>query len=204
MSAVNGPLGRTSAPELDLPGGSPPIGTRRPPVATNDLVRGEQYGPRGQAPIPIGPPVARIRPRTNERPDRIAPHPATGYPVRPPVPAIPGTTAHEPPSHEPLSTSEGGTTVPIPNVEVTNPPAVDLGLVIDQLVAVLAPSGAPFYWWPVEHRRHAIAGRRPAAPSGTTGQSLCGKEITLPEDDRYTWLWPSCAECWDAAKALRR
>lgn len=94
--------------------------------------------------------------------------------------------------------------MPLSNVLPADPRLVNLGLAIDQLVAALTPNGAPFYWWPVQSRRHAVAGRRPHTPTGSAGRTLCGHDLVLPADDKYTWLWPSCPDCWDAAKALRR
>lgn len=75
--------------------------------------------------------------------------------------------------------------------------------VLTALIDALNPDAPKFYWWPAHRERHAFWGNRIEPAAGSTGATLCGEPVTFRELVRDAWLWPSCQECWDTAKALR-
>jgi hypothetical protein len=57
-----------------------------------------------------------------------------------------------------------------------------------------------FQWLPANGQRHAVPGGRVALGEEIT--TLVGEKVTVPSQrrDSDAWLWPTCIECYDAAK----
>ncbi|KAA5829203.1 hypothetical protein F1721_26420 [Saccharopolyspora hirsuta] len=63
----------------------------------------------------------------------------------------------------------------------------------------------PFHWTPADGQRHASADAHPPGalvyPDGTEVTTLCERTV-LAESGDMAWLWPTCADCNAAARAL--
>lgn len=60
-----------------------------------------------------------------------------------------------------------------------------------------------FQWWPVDRGRHAIDGE---LEPGDEGETLCGvpTAYTGRRRTKEEWGWPTCAECHEAARHMKR
>ncbi|MCA1189690.1 MULTISPECIES: zinc finger protein [unclassified Saccharopolyspora] len=58
------------------------------------------------------------------------------------------------------------------------------------------------YWRPVDGVRHAVDSAERPHP-GQRRTALCGVALTIAKASDEQWLAPTCAACWDVARALR-
>lgn len=64
----------------------------------------------------------------------------------------------------------------------------------------------PFTWVPAAGQRHASTDPLPSGsgheyPADVTVRSLCGREVVSASGE-LPWLWLTCAECDDEARAI--
>ncbi|MFR9729328.1 zinc finger protein [Saccharopolyspora sp. MS10] len=62
--------------------------------------------------------------------------------------------------------------------------------------------GPVAYWRPVSGVRHAVDPGEPPHP-GQARTALCGAELKITKASAEDWLAPTCAACWEVARALR-
>ncbi|MGI8308910.1 zinc finger protein [Saccharopolyspora hattusasensis] len=63
-------------------------------------------------------------------------------------------------------------------------------------------AGLVAYWRPVDGVRHGLSPVELPYP-GQERETLCGTTVTVVKTTAIDWLSPTCAACWDEARARR-
>lgn len=65
----------------------------------------------------------------------------------------------------------------------------------------LVPPRRPFVWCPLDGQRHAV-GRAERDGTADVLRTLCGAVLPRASSGDDEALWPTCDDCWAAARAV--